>query len=482
MGKETDLEGHAAWATGTVPAIDDQRPLLLDSNLPDDPTRPPLQHLDSAKSSKTSRIRSNLILFCIALNSMVVAAAISLMMPFFGGEALRKVPSGNLANHFAIGVIFSIATFAEFLAAPILAKDLVNVGSKLMLVLSTFEISAMMFLFSFVNKIELWSIFLAMCLIIRLVQGISTAANFVSSFSLLVGAFPESNGLVNGVLRCANGVGYAMGPAIGGVLYDVDGFALPFYVLSGVLGINLVLLVMFIPAPGSETDLCSVKLKSDISYIQLLSVPWVWMVLINLFITNLIMGFIEPVLSVYLKNSFNLPTIYAGIGFSIMSVAFGAVTLPVGYFVDRSLNPRLMQAVGLFICGISCELVGPAPFLQLPKSLAFCYIAVVLLGVGIGFVAVSSVPDILRTLDAHGLGSPGEMRAAAAGLFQAAVSLGYGVGPMLGSTLTAAVGFEYGTSIVGAVYLLWTVIFSIAAVSSDKLLIVQLENLVKGQS
>ncbi|XP_065193631.1 MFS-type transporter SLC18B1-like [Sycon ciliatum] len=433
-----------------------------------------------AKANALSPVRSNIILLFVAINNTIVWTAIGLMMPFFGGEALKKVPSPSLANHFVIGLIFSIATFVEFLAAPFLAKDLVNVGSKLMLVLSTFEISAMMFLFSFVNKIESWSIFLAMCLTIRLVQGISTAANFVSSFSLLVGAFPESSGLVNGVLRCANGVGYAMGPALGGVLYDAGGFALPFYIISGVLGVNLVLLVMFVPS--SETVLSSVKLKSNISYIQLLSVPWVWMVIINLIIGVSIMGFLEPVLSVYLKNSFNLPTIYAGIGFFIMSVAFSAVTLPVGYCVDRSLNPRLMQAVGLLICGIGCELVGPAPFLPLPKSLAFCYIAMVLFGVGDALVAVSSVPDILRTLDAQGLGSPGEMRAAAAGLFQAGVSLGYGVGPMLGSTITAAVGFEYGTSIMGVVYLLWTALFSIAALSCDKLLIVQLENLVKGHS
>ncbi|XP_065194373.1 MFS-type transporter SLC18B1-like [Sycon ciliatum] len=461
----------------------DQKAKLPESDLSDAPTpRKQREVYDGvgAKANTRSPVHCNIILLLVAINNTIVWTAIGLMMPFFGREALNKVPSASFANHFAIGLIISIATLVEFLAAPIFAKDIVNVGSKLMLVMSTFEISAMIFLFSFVGKIESWSIFLAMCLSIRLVQGISTAANFVSSFSLLVGAFPESNGLVNGVLRCANGVGYAIGPALGGVLYDVGGFALPFYVVSGVLGINLVLLVMFLPS--IETELSSVKLKSNISYCRLLSIPWVWMVLISIFIGVLIMGFTEPVLAVYLKHAFNLPTLYAGIAYAIQSVTFSGATLPIGYWVDRSLNPRLMQAVGLFICGIGCQLVGPAPFLPLPKSVAFTYLAMVLFGMGWGFTAVSSVPDILRTLDAHGLGSPGEMRAAAAGLFQAAASLGYGVGPMLGSTVTAAVGFEYGTSMLGAVYLLWTVLFSIAAASSDKLLIVQLENLVKGHS
>eukprot|EP00117_Sycon_ciliatum_P033185 scpid92827/ scgid25590/ MFS-type transporter SLC18B1; Solute carrier family 18 member B1 len=478
MGKETDLEGHAAWATGTVPAIDDQRPLLLDSNLPDDPTRPPLQHLDSAKSSKTSRIRSNLILFCIALNSMVVAAAISLMMPFFGGEALRKVPSGNLANHFAIGVIFSIATFAEFLAAPILAKDLVNVGSKLMLVLSTFEVSAMVFLFSFVNKIESWGIFLAVCISIRLVQGISTAAYFVSSFSILVGAFPESKGLVNGVLRCANGVGYAMGPAIGGVLYDVAGFAVPFYVFSAIVAVACVLVVIVLPS--TEAGLSSVRLKSNISFTQVLSVPWVWMILVSTFLANIIMGYVEPVFSVYLRTSFNLSTTYAGIGFFIFSIFYSGVSLVMGYWIDSWLNPRMLQALGLLSCGIGCQLVGPAPFLPLPKSLVLSYVAFVLFGIGSGLSLVSASPDIANTLHANGLGTPGELRAITGGLYQASMSLGYCAGPLLGSPITAAVGFQYSLSFLGIMYFLWTVVFAIAAFSSEKLLMLQLENLVKG--
>ena len=95
-----------------------------------------------------------------------------------------------------------------------MAKDLPRAGSKFMLLLSATEIAGMVLLFGFVNRIDNWPTFLVLCLLIRLVQGVSTSANFVSANSIAVGALPDSTGIVNGALRPFNGFGYAAEPAL----------------------------------------------------------------------------------------------------------------------------------------------------------------------------------------------------------------------------------------------------------------------------
>ena len=86
-----------------------------------------------------------------------------------------------------------------------------------MLLLSATEIAGMVLLFGFVNRIDNWPTFLVLCLLTRLVQGVSTAANFVSANSIAVGALPDSTGIVNGASWAFNGFGYAAG------------YTLPFY-------------------------------------------------------------------------------------------------------------------------------------------------------------------------------------------------------------------------------------------------------------
>ena len=418
-----------------------------------------LRRTQSSGSPVISTYYRVLIIVCIGFNSTVVGAAISMMMPFFSTVALRKSPDGGIASHTAIGFIFGIATLVEFIAAPFMAKDLPKAGSKLMLLLSATEIAGMVLLFGFVNRIDNWPTFLVLCLLIRLVQGVSTAANFVSANSIAVGALPDSTGTVNGALRAFNGFGYAAGPALGGFLYDAAGYTLPFYIGSGLLFTNTVILAFILPS--KESHLSPSSLKHDVDYCSILRLPWIWIVLISVFVANMVMGFLEPTYPVFLNVDYGVPLSYGGLGLLIWGLVYSTASPIVGYCVDRWLRPRLVQMTGLFLCAIGCLLVGPAPFLPSSDSFGLSYFAMVLLAAGSSFALTAASPDIFHTLEENGFKNPVAYRAAVAGLYQASLSVGYGAGPVLGSTLTAWIGFRASTFLLGVVYFGWMVLVAL---------------------
>ena len=420
-----------------------------------------LHRPSKSKRSTLSKSYRVLIFFCVIVNSFLVKAAVSLMMPFFATVALRKAPVDSIGVRTAVGFVFSIATLVEFIAAPLMAKDLPKAGSKLMLLLSALEISGMVLLLGFVNRIEGWLKFLTLSLLIRLVQGICTAANFVSACSITIGMFPDSTGIASGAFRAANGLGYAAGPALSAFLYDNVGYGPPFYIGSGLLFTNTVVLAFVLPS--KESHLSPSDMRSDTDYYSILRHVWIWLVLVAVFMANSATGYLEPTYPVYLNTAYGLPISYGGLGLLIWGVVYSSICPFLGYGIDRWLNPRLLQVAGLGLSAIGCQLIGPAPFLPSSKSLGLSYFALVLLAVGLSFNLTAAAPDIFQTLEENNVKNPIAYRAAVAGIFQASMSAGYGAGPILGSTVTASIGFRASTSLLGAVHLGWAIIIACVA-------------------
>ena len=97
-------------------------------------------------------------------------------------------------------------------------------------------------------------------------------------------------------------------------------------------------------------------------------------------------------------------------------------------------------------------------FLALSDSLALTYFAFVLLAIGTALILTAAASDLFQTLEDSGYSDPVAVRAVVGGLFQAALSLGYGTGPIAGSTLAAVVGFQKACSLLGTVYFGWMAI------------------------
>jgi MFS family permease len=68
----------------------------------------------------------------------------------------------------------------------------------------------------------------------RILQGIGLSCSQLATFAMLSDSFPAHRGLVSGSAISAIGLGWAIGPPIGGVLYVIGGFRLPFVVMGAI--------------------------------------------------------------------------------------------------------------------------------------------------------------------------------------------------------------------------------------------------------
>ena len=71
-----------------------------------------------------------------------------------------------------------------------------------------------------------------------------------ASFAITAAAFPDNVGAVFGLLETFTGLGLMVGPALGGVLFQVGGFVTPFAVLGGIMVLTVPFSMMYLPRQG----------------------------------------------------------------------------------------------------------------------------------------------------------------------------------------------------------------------------------------
>jgi MFS family permease len=73
----------------------------------------------------------------------------------------------------------------------------------------------------------------------RVAQGVAGGASWTIGLGMLADVFPTKRlGVVMGSVMTAHTVGFAVGPAIGGLLYEYGGFGAPFYFCAGFAVVN----------------------------------------------------------------------------------------------------------------------------------------------------------------------------------------------------------------------------------------------------
>ncbi|XP_043922194.1 MFS-type transporter SLC18B1-like [Protopterus annectens] len=103
--------------------------------------------------------------------------------------------------------------------------------------------------------------FISLCFVIQSFGAIGCASSMTSSFTILAHTFPKNITTALGVLELFSGLGFLLGPPLGGFLYALGGYEVPFIVVG-----FLVLLTV----PVNMIILLSVQGKSSFSYHLLL--------------------------------------------------------------------------------------------------------------------------------------------------------------------------------------------------------------------
>ncbi|XP_067558156.1 MFS-type transporter SLC18B1 isoform X3 [Pseudorca crassidens] len=329
----------------------------------------------------------------------------SILGPFFPKEAEKKGASNTV-----IGMIFGCYALFNLLASLVFGKYLVHIGAKFMFVAGMSVSGGVTVLFGVLDQVPEGPVFIAMCFLVRIIDAISFAAAITASSSILAKAFPNNVATVMGSVESFSGLGLVLGPPLGGLLYQFFGYEVPF-ILLGCIVLLMVPLNMCI-LPNYESD------PGKHSFWKLIILPKV--AFISFVITSLSsgFGFLDPTLSLFVLEKFNLPAGYVGLVFLGLALSYAISSPLVGLLSDKMPHLRKWLLVfGNLITAGCYMLLGPAPFLHIKSENGF--------------------EEGLSTL---GLVS---------GLFGALWSVGAFVGPTLGGFLYEKIGFEWAAALQG---------------------------------
>jgi len=152
------------------------------------------------------------------------------------------------SSPFWIEMFFTIYALFGFFAAPVLGALSDKYGRRLILILSIFGTAIGWFIFALGSKSLI-------CLVIgRIIDGI-TSGNISTAQSYMIDSSkdPKERAGNLGFIGALFGVGFIIGPAIGGILAKIS-LLTPFWVTAVIALINAISAYLFLPESPAEKD------------------------------------------------------------------------------------------------------------------------------------------------------------------------------------------------------------------------------------
>ncbi len=153
------------------------------------------------------------------------------------------------ANGFEVGLLFASFSLAQMVFAPVLGRISDRVGRKPVIVVSLVGTAIGSVITGAAGA--LWVLFLG-----RIIDGASGASVAVAQGAIADIAPPERRAQLLGMLGAAFGVGFVVGPALGG-LAALGGPHVPFYVAGTIAAVNAVAAMIRLPETRPEARVAS---------------------------------------------------------------------------------------------------------------------------------------------------------------------------------------------------------------------------------
>jgi MFS transporter, DHA1 family, tetracycline resistance protein len=239
---------------------------------------------------------------------------------------------------------------AQFFAAPALGKISDQVGRRPVLLVSVFGSAIGYFIFGIGGA--LWVLFLS-----RLIDGITGGNISTASAYIIDVSKPEERTKNFTLLGMAYGIGFILGPALGGVLGQWNLNA-PVYLAGSIFLISTALVYFLLP----ESLPIERRIKSRLrvndfnpfaSVAQMAFKPGLGLILLILALFNFSFDGVNSVIGIFIKNKFATSPLTLGLLFVFVGIATA--------FVQGTLIERLVPCYGekrMALVGLLASVIG----------------------------------------------------------------------------------------------------------------------------
>lgn len=399
--------------------------------------------------------QSQLYILCLLCPYFFLTSSYySLFAPFFPVEALKK----NITQT-QIGLIFGCFQLAFLVLAPMFGKYIDHFGVKFLFVSGLFLSSTSEILFGFLDMCPDGFIYFAMCIICRCVTALGSAMG--QSFAICSCYFPNKISSIVGLMQLFNGLGIMIGPPLGGFLYQMGGFELPFFFMGGLLFLIFMIALIIFPKPPVIPSRLDRDYAASLPMLPLLKIPKFLMTLQMLFVGSLSIGFIEPSIQPHL-SPLKLKPIELGLILFIPGLLYALTTPFVGHCCDK--YPKSMpwfMFMSAFSSAISFSFLGPLPWFKLPLKLSIVLSGFVAFGFSLGGLVIPVYSQLNKIALENGYSNDLRTQGLISGIFSSVWSLGSLIGPVAGGIVVDILGFSLASFIIVFAFLLTALLFAI---------------------
>lgn len=379
--------------------------------------------------SAPPRRRALTTVFVTILLDLIGFGMILPSLPYYAQE-LHATPA-------KIGLLFSSYSLAQLLFAPMLGRLSDRIGRRPVLLATICGSVAGHLIFAFAHSFPI-------LVVARSLAGVAAANYSIAQAYMADVSAAEDRAKAMGLVGAAFGIGFVLGPALGGILADLGPRAVPL-TAAGLSAINFVSALLWLPESLSPE--VRARSRAPWSWLDLPSLGRVWNnpplrgLMLLFFLVMFCFAVFEATLALYCQNRFGFGRattsyLFAYVGVVLVVVQGGLLGRLVKKFGERRL---ILAGIGLMAAGMATLPAAPTPVV-----LAAC---LTLLAIGSGVHNPSTLGLLSRITDEGSQGGT-------IGISRSFGALARTLGPATGTWIFGAAGASWPFWTAGALMLL----------------------------
>lgn len=391
-------------------------------------------------------MRSQNIINFILLASILVLAGLSLSLlgPFYPSHALTKGVSITQS-----GLVFASVFAAAVIATPICGQYVHLGGPKIFFIHGALVIGLGNIAFGLLDQTDNTYIFLGFSFGIRIFIAFGEGAILASAYTLAAQQGSKKHeGKMIAIAEACFGIGTMFGPSVGGILFQLGGFPLPFILCGGLTLVFMVAAIFLIKDGHDQYEL----LEEDdrpVRWSEVLSTPGIPISMFSLTFAGTAWSWYSGTLEPFLEQKFHVHSSEVGLIFMTFSVGYTIFTPIFGILMDKGLNGLTTLLIGNTIITISYIFMGPSPLFHFlgRGNLAMTTVANGINGMGCAATYLGSLVYMVKSAEAH-LPNNDQTKGMVSSLWVVSYSAGGYFGSTFGGLTYDQLGFENGTVII----------------------------------
>ncbi|XP_023323890.1 MFS-type transporter SLC18B1 [Eurytemora carolleeae] len=409
--------------------------------------------------------------FCLVICVMFLAGlSYTLVTPIFPAEALTRGVSVSES-----GIVLGSAFVTSLFCIPFSSKLVDVFGAKFSFAIAGILAGFSNFSFGFISNLHHHTSYFLISLILRVLCATGESLITTIAFPLGSAQFDQKHqGKVLAIVESSFSVGMVAGPSIGGLLYNIWGFSIPFWTTGGltiILSVLGLILMQHKDEIHEETStLKRTTYKEILGCPSMLSSVFVYLLTGNSF--SLYSASMEP----YLMKRFGLNPGEIGLLLMGYSLSNAIISPVIGILMDYGLTPlkgilfgNTLIVTALLVLGIN----GSVPMFGESASVALTSIALLVQGSGTAFITIGSMIQLLGCVTKAGVANTDHTKSMVSSIWLMCWCLSGFIFTTSGSYAYDVLGFPW-TCILQAVILcipLCWMLFKLLSSNTDKQII-----------